>query len=276
MIVALLVLGCATTAPVAPLAESAVPLSFTVAAADRPLFEALHAHATTGAPGWRALPYRRLGNFVEARWCSPSVREAACDGGSVVNDLEPGTAWFQLATLAYDSSWPSTSGVVWNAGNIAADGIGVTAFYARNGQSVVGEGFGAHVVSVAEGRVADRAAVGQWELELGATRLRVPTTPDDEARALLASVDSYRQRVSTRLAELRAQLAAADLKVWHEGPYMGGGIPPERTEAAATPEEAAALRAEGEAELARRERLLLDNAEAIHAGLSRLFPAGTP
>ncbi len=253
-----------------------MPLAFTVHAVDKPLFDQLHAHATARSTGWRALPYRRLGNFVEARWCSPSVREAACDGGSVVNDLEPGTAWFQLATLAYDSSWPATFGVVWNAGNIPAEGIGVTAFYARNGQSVVGEGFGAQVVRVAEGRVADRAAVGQWELELGATRLRVATTPDDEARALLASADSYRQRVSSRMAELRTPLAGADLKVWHEGPYKGGGIPPERTEAPATPDEAAALRTEGEAELARRERLLLDNAEAIHAGLSRLFPAGTP
>jgi len=271
----LLALGCAST-PVPPLAESAVPLSFTVDPADKTLFDQLHAHATRGSPGWTAHPFARIGSFVEARWCSPTVREAACSGGSVVNDREPGTSWFQLATLHYDSSWPATFGVVWNAGAIPAEGIGVSTFYARNGARIVGEGFGANVLRVAEGRVAETAALGDWELELGASRLRVAATPDDEARALLASVDSYRQRVSSRLAELRAQLAAAELKVWHEGPYMGGGIPPERTEAAATPEEAAALRAEGAAELARREKLLLDNAEATHAALSRLFPAGAP
>ena len=275
----LLAFACATTTPAAPLAESAVPITpqgLQVAQADRPLFDALHAHASAGSAGWSALPYRRLGNFVEARWCSPAVREAACSGGSVVNDEEPGTAWFQLATLTYDSSWPSTFGVVWNAGDIPASGIGVSAFYARNGERIVGQGFGANVLQVADGRVAEKAALGQWELELGATRLSVATTVDDEARALLASVGSYRERVAMRIGELRAQLSVVKLMVWHEGPYKGGGIPPERTEADATAEEAAALRTEGEAELSRRERLLLDNAEAIQAGLTRLFPAGSP
>lgn len=277
---ALLVLAaCASTAPVTLEAETAVPITpqhLQVAAADRPLFDALHAHATASAAGFTALPYRRLGNFVEARWCSPSVREAACSGGSVVNDLEPGTAWFQLATLAYDSSWPNTFGVVWSAGNIPTEGVGVTVFFARNGQTIVGEGFGATVVQVRDGRAAEQASLGQWELQLGATTLRAATSPDEEARALLASVDGYRQRVAARLGELRTQLANAPLQVWHEGPYRGGGIPPERTAAAATPDEAAALRAEGEAELTRRERLLLSNADAVHAGLSRLFPAGAP
>ncbi|MBM4376943.1 MAG: hypothetical protein FJ095_17820 [Deltaproteobacteria bacterium] len=271
----LLALGCAST-PVPPIAESPVPLSFTVNLSDKPLFDQLHAHAIQGSSGWRARPFARIGNFVEARWCSPTVREAACSGGSVVNDQEPGTAWFQLATLHYDSSWPATFGVVWHAGAIPAEGIGVSTFYARNGASILGEGFGAQVLRVAGSRVTDTAALGQWELVLGASRLRVATTPDDEVRALLVSVDSYRQRVGARLAALRAQLDAAELSVWHEGPYLGRGIPPERTEASATPEEARALRAEGTAELARREQLLLDHAEAVHAGLARLFPAGAP
>lgn len=263
--------GAATPSNPEPPVPAITPADLRVAEADRPLFEQLHALAVGRGAGWRALPFQRIGNFVEARWCSPGVRPAACEGGSVVNDLEPGTAWSQLATLHYDSSWPATFGVVWNAGEVPAEGTGVALFYAQNGAGVVGGGFGAQVLRVAGGRVVEKASLGQYELVVGATTLSVDAEPRAEAQALLA-VDSYRSTVATRMAQLREKLATASLKVWHEEPYRGGGIPPERTEAEPTAEERAALLAEGTAELARREALLLGSAEAAVATLRRLVP----
>ncbi len=266
--------ACASAAPrpsPEPPVPSFTPADFSVADADRPLFEQLHALAVARAPGWTFLPFRRIGNFVEARWCSPTVRPAACDGGSVVNDMEPGTAWSQLSTLHYDSSWPATFGVVWNAGEIPTSGIGATVFYAQNGAGVVGGGFGAQVLRVDGGSVVEKGSLGQYELTVGATTLVVEADPRSEARALLA-VDSYKSTVATRMSELREKLTTASLKVWHEEPYRGGGIPPERTEAEPSPEERAALLAEGTAEIARREALLLGNAETAVAALAKLMP----
>ena len=106
-LIAAFILGC-TALPALPTGPALSPLAPAAAApkevtietqlhlaspADDRLFYGLRRHAETGISGWRFLPFRRLGNFVEARWCSPRVSLPACDGGAVVNELLPGTAW---------------------------------------------------------------------------------------------------------------------------------------------------------------------------------------
>ena len=250
---------------------------FEVAEADAPRFTALLAHARTVPADWRALPFERGGNFVRARWCSPTVRAPACEGGAVLNDAEPGTAWRALSTLAYDSGWPKTFGVVWNAGQIPLEGIGVSMFFAQSGRGVVGESFGANAYEVAGGKVVRKAAMAQWELTVGAGTFRVapPATPAESIAPYVGGAAAYREAVAAGLDALSGQIEAAaaahSLQVWEEGPYMGGGIPPERIAVPASPAAEAELLREARADLAARRALLLDNAETIAMQLASLW-----
>lgn len=257
--------------------ESTIEIQLHLASpADDRLFYGLRRHAATGISGWRFLPFRRLGNFVEARWCSPSVSLPACDGGAVVNEGLPGTAWRQLATLTYDSTWPECFGVVWNAGDLPETGWGATVFLAATGGQVVGEGFGAtFVMSTPE---AHTLHVGDWFVKLGSKTLTLESPgPLPEARALVQSPENFTATVKLRYEALIAKVRMAEktgaISVWEEGPYLGGGIPPERTEVPASKAEAARLAAEAEAQLSADMRLLVTEAGALQPKLAALLPA---
>lgn len=244
--------------------------------ADARLFSGLRRYAETGISGWRFLPFRRLGNFVEARWCSPTVSLPACDGGSVVNDLKPGTAWRQLATLTYDSTWPECVGVVWNAGDLPETGWGATVFLAVTGGAVVGEGFGASfVMSSPE---AHTLRVGEWFVELGSKTLMLESPGVlVEARSLVQAPENFTATVKLRYEALIAKVRMAEkngeITVWEEGAYLGGGIPPKRKEVPASKAEASRLAAEAEAKLSADMRLLVQEASTLQPKLAALLPA---
>jgi hypothetical protein len=246
--------------------------------ADARLFFALLTHAGTATPGWRVLPFARLGNFVQWRTCSPTVGAAACEGGAVVNDAAPGTAWRELATLTYDAEWPACAGVVYAAGEIPVDGWGATVWLGVNGRAVVGEGFGATAVHATGGRVDRTLRLVRTEVEVGAQVLRlVVGEPRDEALARVSSPENLRATVALRaealLARVDAALEAEKVTVWREGPYRGGGVPPERTEVAARPAEAEAVTKAARDELVAERDAVAANAAEIHRVLERLLPA---
>lgn len=246
---------------------------------DSQLFAALQDHAIAGIPGWRILPFSRGGNFVRWRACSPTVRAPACDGGAVANDQEPGTAWRELSTLTYDSEWPKCGGVIYSSGTLPADaGWGGFVWLGVNGKSVVGDGFGATALRVVDGAVAQKLLVVRHEVELGAETLRLAAdAPRDEALAFLGSPENLAAMVSLRYAALIARVDAAleaeRVTVWQEGPYLGGGIPPERTAVPASTAEAAALAAAAREELVAERDAILAAAPEIHAVLHSLMPA---
>lgn len=277
-----LLLACAeplkSAPPVAapPAAEATLQFHLTDAG-DARLFRDLELHAGRATTGWRHLPYRRLGNFVEARWCSPTVGEPACDGGAVVHEAAPGTAWRQLSTLAYDSEWPACFGIVYAAGDIPTAGWGAATFLTVHGRTVVGQGLGVSFVEVVDGQKVRELNGGGWAIAVGARTFAVEVPdPLAEALALVESPDNFAATVSMRQNALVAQVKAAHeagtLTVWHEGPYRGGGIPPERTEAPATPEEAAALAAQAVAKLEADRDALVSNAAVLHGKLAALLP----
>lgn len=246
---------------------------------DAQLFTAVQQHARAGIPGWRVLPFARGGNFVRWRACSPEVRPAACEGGAVANDLEPGTGWRELSTLTYDADWPRCVGVVYSAGSVPAkSGWGAALWLGVNGQSVVGEGFSATAVRVTNGAVTARLQVLPHEVELGARTLRLTAdAPRDEALAILASPENLAAMVSLRYAALigrvDAALAAGAITVQDEGPYRGGGIPPERREVPASGEEAASLADAARTGLVADRDAVLAAAPDIHRVLTTLLPA---
>lgn len=270
-----LLLAAAQGAP-APAAE----LDFTLPEkTDAALFTALLAHAGAGVGGWRVLPFRRLGNFVEARWCAPGVGPAACDGGAVVNDRAPGTAWRQLATLGYDAEWPRTFGVVYSAGDVpVGGGWGATVWLRVNGKSVVGDGFEFSFMRVDAGEVQREIGGGGWAIDVGARHfaLEVPD-PCAEALAMVQGRENFAATASMRLNALLAQVRVAHaqgaLTVWREGPYLGGGLPPERVAVPATVAEADALLTAAAAQLTADRDTLVAEAAILHPVLARLLPA---
>ena len=248
-------------------------------AGDSRLLEALVLHSRAGIPGWRVLPFARGGNFVRWRACSEGVGEAACNGGSVANDAAPGTGWREVSTLTYDAEWPLCGGVVYSAGDVPKEsGWGGTVWLAVQGRGVVGDGFGAVALNVVEGAVARRIVLARREVQLGAQTLTLEAdAPREEALSLLTSPENLSATVSLRYAALIARVdaarAAKTITVWKEGPYVGGGVPPDRTEVAATAAEAAALAAAARAELISDRDTALAAAEEIHHVLAMLLPA---
>lgn len=246
---------------------------------DAQLLSALLHHSRAGIPGWRVMPFERGGNFVRWRACSPTVSDAACEGGAVANDTEPGTGWRELSTLTYDSEWPVCSGVIYSAGEMpAGSGWGVTVRLGVNGGSIVGDGFEATAVQLVEGAVARRVVLTPGEVVVGAKTLTLETnSPRTEALALVASPENLTATVSQRYAALIAKVdaasAAGTITVWREGPYLGGGIPPEQTEVPAAPSEAAALADAARSRLIADRDLALGSADEIHRLLARLLPA---
>ncbi len=233
-------------------------------------FEGLARHAGTAVPGWRTVPFRRLGNVVEGRWCSPAVPAAVCDGGGVVNDRVPGTAWRQLATLTDDATWPECGGLVWMAGNLPETGWGAVVELKVGGE----EAFAASFVSSSP--VVRTLRVGDWSVDLGSTTVRL-NSPGviAEARSLVAGPENFsatvRLRYEALIAKVRIAAKEGTIRVWEES-APGGGLPPVRREVTASPSAAAQLAATAEAALTADRDLLVREAGTLHSLLVGLLP----
>ena len=234
-------------------------------------FTGLARHAHTGTPGWRTVPFRRLGNVVEGRWCSPAVPAAVCDGGGVVNDRAPGSAWRQLTTLTDAATWPACSGIVWLAGNLPGTGWGAVVDL-RVGQE---DAFSALFLS----RSPERSLrVGDWSVELGSQTLRLASPGVvTEASSLVQGPDNFsatvRLRYEALIAKVRIAAKEGRITVWEEGAWRGRGKPPERREVAASPAVAGQIAAAAEAALTADRDLLVQEATTLQALLAGLLPA---
>lgn len=246
---------------------------------------ALRAWIEGHSDGFRRVPLRRLGNFLNERWCGPGVNQAACDGGSLVGSTTAGDAWRELQTLFYPSDPDLTFGLGVAIGrNPTAANVGVQLSAWSGGASIVGDHFTVRLLAF--DATGPATMVKSEAVELGdAIGLTVVDTPiavrapgggPAELARLAASPASLLATAKERLAALQAEAEAAiaDDRVqgFDEGPYEGGGIPPERTPRSLTNQEKVREVANVRTEVTRRIALVERNAEAFHRALLAELP----
>ncbi len=255
---------------------------------------ALRAHILTRAQGWRHVPLDRAGNLLSERWCSPEVPERACAQGTAGRDPAPGMAWATLGTLTYPKRFPEVFGLTTSSGTIpAVEGWGVSLGLRLRGATISGSGLDIRFLRVDGGQLGAHLDLGtRLSLRVADADLWVdapepadaPSPEEAAARAaeaelarLQASPESLRDTAFARLDALQARvdraLDAGEPLRLKEGPYKGGGVPPERLLLPLDAEGAKAARDQAHAELEARRALVREHAPALHAALVAVLPA---
>jgi hypothetical protein len=258
----------------------------------RARFFALHEWSVIAAPPpWRHQAAEVIGNFVRERWCAPAVPLPACEGGAAAQGETAGTAWYELSTLHYEREWPSVWGLVWSAGRLPEDAEwGMSVHLSLGGRGVIGDGLHVTAQRLADGRVVEKVELGAvQEVAVEETRFTaMPPGPGDgsaeayvrvleaELRRLLASPESLRETVVSRLEALRAEvergMAAHEARRCEYGEPPGDGVPPACTPAPLGPEEEAAALERARAEIDRRRGHVEARAAVFHRLLAELAP----
>lgn len=241
---------------------------------------ALRAWIEAHSDGFRRVPLRRLGNFLNERWCGPGANQAACDGGSLVGSTTAGDAWRQLETLFYPSDPDLTFGLGVAIGrNPAGAGVGVQLSAWSGGASIVGDHLTVRLLAFDDAGKSEAVELGD---RIGLTvvdtplEVRAPGGGPAELARLAASPASLLATAKERFAALgaEAEAAIADGRVqgFDEGRYEGGGLPPERTPRPLTNQEKVREVAAVRSEVARRVALVERHAEAFHRALVAELP----
>lgn len=282
LLLLLLTVGCVAE-PARPRAQEA-PTSLTEVRfgteGERARHAALREWIVARSAGFHHRPLRTAGNFLGEMWCGPEVPVAACEGGAVVGSVEPGHAWRSLETLFYPDAPRDVFGVCFGAGaNPRGPGVAVHVSWDEGGRTVVGDSFALTFVAFAQDGSASTFHLGAevaCDVHQATVSVRPPGGWREEVRRLAASPDAFAATARERHAELRARieqaLSSGEVLGWTEGPYAGGGVPPERTPRPLTDEERTAMRARAMAELDRRVALIDAHGPAFHAALVRDVP----
>lgn len=245
---------------------------------------ALREWLATRSHNWRHKPLEIIGNFIEERWCGPTVSEPACEGGAVVNETARGTAWRTISTLHYSQDWPAVFGLHLSLGDVPQRGagdLGVRFFLAENGAGIIGTGMSVSFVLLgADEKVPEVLTLGATQAYQSSTmnelQVEAPGSWQEELRRLTASPASLRETALVRLAALEARVkkafAVGEIQGYDEGPYKGDGIPPLRLPRPLRPDERAAEEKRAAIELGRRRAFVEKHFAAMHARLSQVVP----
>jgi hypothetical protein len=195
-----------------PAAPEPAPLAFEDPH-HRALFERLAAHAAT--VGEHGTGRRTLGNWVEERWCNAAVDPQLCDSGAIANETVPGARWAGIATFGYPDRFPRVFGVLYEAGDLAAEGTwGASLRLAVGGGSIVSSSLelSFHPLPLGSrppvrlGGWDHRVADTTFRLSRGATAAESDAALEAELRELARSPEAFVARVTTRLDALLAEV----------------------------------------------------------------------
>ena len=251
------------------------------------LHDALRLRAVARADGWTHQAMRKSGNFLQERWCAPTVSVSACERGTMGREPEPGHAWSSLSALHYPKDWPQVFGLVYDAGAVpGADGWGASVSISLQGARVIGDHVYVRLLPVTGGVVGEVVPLGptlSWTIEETTLRVVDPalgtTAGEDELRRWLDEVlsgpDSLRTRSLAHLDALGTKvsraLMAGEVQKCEYAEYQGDGIPPECTLVPLSAEEQRGATVALGTELARRRSSLEAGAQAMQASVRRLL-----
>ncbi len=255
------------------------------------LHEALRSHAVSRAEGWTHLALHKSGNFLQERWCAPTVSVSACERGTVGREPGLGDAWSTLSVLHYPKDWPQVFGLVYDAGALPeADGWGASVSISLQGARVMGDHVYVRFLPVTGGVVGDAVPLGpslSWTIEETTLRVVDPAlgTTAGEAQLrrwlddVLSDPDSLRARSLAHLdalgTEVSRALMADEVRKCEYAAYQGDGIPPECTLVSLSADEQRGAAVALGTELARRRSSLEADAPSMHASVRRLLAEGT-
>jgi hypothetical protein len=233
---------------------------------------------------WNTTSYRLLGNFYTSSWCSgPGAREDCQIASGTEHDRDQHA--IELYTLFYSQDYPQVFGLGFQALWVPESaGWGASYYFAEQGGSVVGEGWGVtfREYQDAYSPPASTVSLG-WKTRYtifgpNRTEFEYPSELSlrEDLAIYLSGAESMRDR-GLRQSEALSRKVSEDIKAGKvqtcdPGPYQGDGIPPACPPRPMTDDEKAAEVARTEAYFAEQERLLQENYQEMYTAWMRSFP----
>lgn len=234
------------------------------------------------ASGWaRHIPYRRIGNFISAKWCTGSGARDDCV-------IASGSAWkrdqrvIELSTFHYPSA-PRD-----------AFGLGISTLYTpigsawgasfslwEGGKGIMGDGLHLRFGRYQEGQrdpdlTLHMGSRKSYEVHETSIDWSSGLTPLEELPLYLASAAALRDRGLALYAALLDKVLAAirdkQVEAGDEGKYRNDGVPPPITLRPLTVDEETDALAEAEAHFASLSSALEQEYESIYQVLMEVFP----
>jgi hypothetical protein len=232
------------------------------------------------AGGWRHLPYRQIGNFLEARWCAGAGARDDCQIAASTADQRDQHV-VSLSTLYYPNELPKVFGMSFSARMVPPRaGWGAQCWYSEGGRSVLGEGFDLQFAfyestPAAPAQSLNLNAAPQYKVGETTVALPRPESLRAEFGRYLASAESMRDRGLEQLAALAEQvertITTHAAQICEYGPSQGS-LPPECTLRPLTSAEERAALDEARAVFAAREKLLRERYQEMYSTLLEVFP----
>lgn len=234
--------------------------------------------------GWTYHPYRQIGNFYSASWCSGAGAQQDCviaEGTADVRDQHA----IELYTLFYPVSFPQVFGLGLHALWVPpAEGWGANLSYDEQGKTIVGDNLSLDFsyYTSPTGAPQDKIHLGsgvQYQVEHTSVVVSSDLSLREEMTRYIASPESMRDRGLAMLDALSTKVESTvqshQAEKCEYGPYKGGGIPPACNPRPLTPAEETEALATARSYFARQKQLLNRYYKDMYASLMNAFPLNT-
>ena len=228
-------------------------------------------------PEWTYVPYRKLGNFYEAKWCKNDICIISSGNADKHNQHI-----VELYTLFYPNDFPQVFGLGIRTRYVPpAQGWGVSFSFSEEGKTIMGAGFGLNFAqfTTASGPAEATISLGpSYSYTVHETDIRVNSELDDRAELAiyLSSAEAMRDRGLEQLAALAAEVESAiqsgQVTGCDYGPYNNDGISPECFPRPLTAEESEEALSAAQAHFATQQQLLRDHYQEMYNALLITFP----
>jgi len=233
---------------------------------------------------WHTTSYQLAGNFYTSNWCRGAGARSDCQIADATIDNRDQRV-IELYTLFYDQSYPEVFGLgfqsLWVPKSI---GWGVSYYFAENGDSVVGDGWGVTFREYMTPTEQPKATVDLgWNYSytiLGPNRTTFEYLSDlpmrEDLALYLSAPEAMRDRGLVQIQALAKKVNTAinthQVNTCDLGPYLGNGIPPACTPRPLTENEEADELARANVYFAEQEQLLRDHYQEMYAVWMAAFP----
>jgi hypothetical protein len=233
---------------------------------------------------WETTSYQVLGNFYTASWCrGPETRDNCQIPNSNIDQRDQHV--IELYTLLYNQNDPEFFGLGFQSHWVPkSTGWGASYFFAEQGQSTVGEGWGVnfsqYVAPTGPPEATVQLGSGYSYTILGSQQTDFEYSSDlpirEDLALYLSSAEAMRERGLVHIQALAQKVSAAieahQVNTCDPGPYLGKGLPPACPTRSMTSSEEAEELAKAESYFAEQEQLLRDHYQEMYAAWMTAFP----
>lgn len=233
---------------------------------------------------WQTISYRVLGNFYTSSWCRGLESRDNCQSlNSNIDQRDQHV--IELYTLLYSQKDPEFFGLGFHSHWVPkSTGWGASYFFAEQGQTTVGEGWGVTFRQYATPAGPPEATVslgsGYDYTIFGPQRTQFEYSSDlpirEDLALYISSPEAMRERGLAHIQALAQKVSTAihthQVNTCDPGQYLGKGLPPACPTRSMTSSEEAEELARAESYFAEQVQLLRDHYQEMYAAWMTAFP----